>query len=144
MKKKVGLGLVGLFALAQLYQPERPAAAAGPAVWDRAGALEPKVGAILKRACADCHSAETKWPWYVRISPASWFMVKHVNEGRRQLDFSKLTFIGEEKREEIVAAVVDGAMPLASYLPLHPEAKISAAEVALLKEWQAGKFDKEE
>jgi hypothetical protein len=144
MKKKVLLGLLGVFAAAQLVQPERPAGAPGPAVWDRAGALDPKVGALLKRACADCHSSETKWPLYVRISPASWFMVKHVNEGRRQMDFSKLTFISEEKRDEIVAAVVDGAMPLPSYLPLHPEAKITAADKKLLQDWLAGKFDKEE
>jgi hypothetical protein len=50
--------------------------------------LTPQTAAVLDRACNDCHSNQTRWPWYTNVAPVSWFVINHVNEGRRKMNFS--------------------------------------------------------
>jgi len=51
--------------------------------------VDPQVAGILDRACADCHSNKTRWPWYSHVAPVSWFVIDHVNHGRSHLNFSE-------------------------------------------------------
>lgn len=98
-----------------------------------------EISAILTRACYDCHSNQTRWPWYSHVAPVSWFVVGHVNDARRHLNFSEWAAYNSKrmkrKLEEIKEEVQDGAMPLPSYLPLHPEAKLSPTDVQALVAW---------
>ncbi|HEX8283655.1 MAG TPA: heme-binding domain-containing protein [Pyrinomonadaceae bacterium] len=101
--------------------------------------LPPEVAAILGRSCNDCHSSETVWPWYSNVAPASWFLKSHVDEGRRELSFSDWATYPKRKRErklhEICQQVESGQMPLKSYLPLHPSARLSDDDKRVICEW---------
>jgi hypothetical protein len=96
----------------------------GEPAWDSAATRETAV-----KACFDCHSNETAWPWYSNIAPFSWRLQNHVDEGRAKLNFSQWG-TGEQEVDEIVDVVREGEMPPWDYLPLHPEARLSDAETA--------------
>ena len=100
-----------------------------------------QVSEILKRSCYDCHSNESEWPWYSRVAPASWLVVSDVNEAREHMNFSEWNKYSQEKKEEkieeIWEEVESGEMPLWFYVPLHPEAKLSAADKELIHKWTA-------
>lgn len=102
----------------------------------------PEVLAILKRSCFDCHSNETVWPWYSRVAPMSWKVADHVRVGRKHLNFSTWDQYDAEDRadifEETWEEVEKGEMPLLDYLRLHPEAKLSEADLAVLRAWTGG------
>ena len=101
--------------------------------------MTPEVAAILRRSCNDCHSSETVWPWYSNVAPASWFLKWHVDEGRSELSFSEWATYTKRKRErklhEMCQQVESGGMPLKSYLPLHPEARLSDEDRRVICEW---------
>lgn len=109
------------------------------------GPLE--VEAIMRRACFDCHTNETRWPLYARIAPGSWLMARDVHNGRNHLNFSKWGEADEEERqtdrEDAWDQIESGAMPPWFYvLPMHPDAKLSAADKATLKSYLLAKSDK--
>jgi len=129
-----------LFLGAQLYRPDRTNPPADPSKSMRASTrMTPEVEAILERSCRDCHSSETVWPWYSHVAPASWFLQWHVDEGRRELSFSEWATYPKRKRErklhEMCQQVESGEMPLRSYLPLHPSARLSDEDRRVLCEW---------
>jgi hypothetical protein len=97
---------------------------------------------VLQRSCYDCHSNETRWPWYSRIAPFSWLVAHDVEEGREHLNFSEWDQLSAEDQieamEEAWEEVEEGEMPLWFYLPMHPEARISAADRAVLRRWAGG------
>jgi hypothetical protein len=99
----------------------------------------PEVREVLQRACYDCHSNETVWPWYSRVAPASWLLAWDVNEGRDHLNFSTWNRLSAADRqhafEEIREEIESGAMPLPIYLPLHPEARLGDQDKAILDAW---------
>jgi hypothetical protein len=99
----------------------------------------PDVRAVLRRACYDCHSNETVWPWYSHVAPASWLVADDVNKGRRQVNFStwnRLTPKDQAKKlREAWEEIESGEMPLWYYRPLHPGASLNAQDRALLEGW---------
>ena len=101
-----------------------------------------EVTAILKKACYDCHSIKTVYPWYAGVAPVSWWIVHHVNEGREHLDFSTWSDYDAKKRdhklEELAEEVEEGAMPLNPYVWMHGEAKLTEQERTLLVDWANG------
>jgi hypothetical protein len=101
--------------------------------------INPQVGKILDRACQDCHSNGTVWPWYSHVAPVSWFISEHVNEGRQVLDFSEWAtrLPSEGERMLICDAVSDGRMPLHMYTAIHRNATLSKQDVELICEWAA-------
>lgn len=96
-----------------------------------------EVSSVLRRACYDCHSNETRWPIYSRIAPGSWLMARDVHRGRNHLNFSEWGSVDEEERQDDLESCWDqvdsGQMPPRVYLPLHPSARLSASDRALLK-----------
>jgi hypothetical protein len=95
----------------------------------------PRTEELARRACFDCHSNQTKWPWYSSIAPMSWRVQSHVDEGRAALNFSALdtsTEKGAEAAGESGKEIRKGKMPLQDYLLMHPEARLTAAEQAEL------------
>ncbi len=96
--------------------------------WD-----SPETRAIAKRACFDCHSNETVWPWYSNVAPVSWLVQRDVEEGRERLNFSDWQkYAGSENADEAAEAVQEGEMPPMIYLVQHPEANLSAEDKNLL------------
>ena len=138
--KAVSALLLLLFTGGQLVRPERvnPPATAGQSLEEQAR-VPPEVAGVLQRSCMDCHSDRTHWPWYSNVAPASWFVVEHVNDGRRQLNFSKW---GEYERRRADALLDDicrearsGSMPLDSYTLVHRSARLAPADVRALCDW---------
>lgn len=99
----------------------------------------PEVKAILKRACYDCHSNETMWPWYSRIAPFSWILARDVHEGRAELNFSTWdrysTKEQVKKMKKSWEEVQEGEMPPWYYLPVHRDASLSEADRQVLRTW---------
>ena len=101
--------------------------------WDSAQTRE-----LAARACYDCHSNTTVWPWYSNIAPVSWLVQRDVDEGREHLNFSDWNQSHAEhgheegEVEELGEVVLEGEMPPPNYLLTHPEARLTQAELAAL------------
>lgn len=122
-------GLVVVFAAIQLVPYGRPAP--NPPVrreprWD-----SPRTRELAARACFDCHSNQTRYPWYSYVAPMAWLVNKDVNDARAKMNFSEWDLI---QRGAMAAPeqIEQGNMPLPVYLPLHPQAWLSAEEKAAL------------
>lgn len=97
----------------------------------------PQTRELAKRACFDCHSNETIWPWYSDLAPVSWLVQQDVDKARRQLNFSEWDR-PQNETGELVPQLQHGKMPLWFYLPLHPSAQLAADEKQrLLRGFQA-------
>jgi hypothetical protein len=100
---------------------------------------DPAVAKILARSCQDCHSKRTRWPWYGRIPPASWLLNNDVTAARSHMDFSRWgQYSLDDKREiltEMAAELRTDQMPPGRYLFMHPHARLSADEIALISAW---------
>lgn len=125
--------LVAGFLLLQLVPygraHENPPVAAEPN-WD-----SPQTRELAQRACFDCHSNETDWPWYSNVAPVSWLVQHDVDEGRQYLNFSEWGRSGEgEEAEELYEVIAEGEMPMSNYLITHPEARLTDGEKAALAE----------
>ena len=131
---KILLGAAGLLVAAQLVQCQRTNPVVTADIETPADVKE-----VLRRACYDCHSNETRWPWYAHVAPISWLLHRDVVEGRKHLNFSEWDKVPAEKRQRRQAGVgrevKSGDMPLWFYLPLHPAAKLSDGDKALLEKW---------
>ncbi len=90
--------------------------------WD-----SPQTRQIAERACFDCHSNQTIWPWYSNIAPVSWLVQRDVDEGRSRMNFSDWG-TKSQNVEELVEVIQEGKMPPSQYLIMHPEARLTQAE----------------
>lgn len=128
------LGIVIVFLGMQAVRPER----INPPVksdYTLAAQYEVpgEVMGILERACGDCHSNRTRWPWYSHVAPASWLLADHVKDGRRHFNLDDFT--EEMSLKDVCQEIRVGSMPLKGYLLLHPEAKLSGAEIQTVCAW---------
>jgi cytochrome c551/c552 len=123
--KRVSLAAVLILLLIQFIPYGRnhanPPSTKEPA-WD-----SPETRALFRRACFDCHSNETTWPWYSNVAPVAWQVQSDVDGGRKHLNFSEWDR-PQKNANKVAAQVKPGDMPLWFYLPMHPAAKLSAAE----------------
>ena len=127
-------GLVLGFGAIQLVPVNRPSPPVEAEV-----AAPANVRAVLRRACYDCHSNETNWPWYSRVAPVSWLVARDVREGRREVNFSDWGRYDAKRKlkklKECREQVAKGEMPLWFYVVVHREASLSAEDRALLQGW---------
>ena len=124
--------LVGGFLLLQLipygHDHNNPPVVKEP-TWD-----SPTTRLLAQRACFDCHSNETVWPWYTNIAPVSWLIANHVDEGRQVLNFSDWTASTRrgEAMEVIPEVIQENEMPPAYYDMIHPTARLTPQEKQIL------------
>ncbi len=140
ISKRMATALAVIFIALQFIRPART----NPPI-DEARTIQahtriaPEVNAILDRSCNDCHSNQTRWPWYSNVAPVSWFVVNHVNVGRKEMNLSDWAQYSKDDQpgflKRICREVKGGAMPLPSYLRLHGEAKLSSEDVKTLCDW---------
>ncbi len=99
----------------------------------------PNVSALLRGACYDCHSCETKRPWYGYVAPVSWWLDSHINDARSAMNFSEWPRDNPHRAAKKLSAISDevgdGSMPLPSYTWMHPAARLTAAERKVLADW---------
>lgn len=103
-------------------------------VWDDTS-VTPEVKAILLRSCADCHSDQTRLPWYGHVAPASWLISRDIDRGRQKLDLSNWPIHSQNEAEEIGDAVASKKMPPWNYLLLHKQARLSPKELNAIDSW---------
>jgi hypothetical protein len=136
--RRVAGWTIGILAVAFVAIQLLPVDRTNPPVESEVPA-PPEVRAVLKRACYDCHSNETVWPWYARVAPVSFLLAQDVSEGREALNFSTWNRLDTKQRvkamQESWEEVQEGEMPPWFYLPPHPDARLSAADRALLRTW---------
>jgi hypothetical protein len=142
----VGFGLLQVFPAKWLGIPTQDIGTNPPERFKFDG--PPEVEAVMRRACFDCHTNETRWPLYARIAPGSWLMARDVHHGRSHLNLSKWGDVDEDERqddrENAWDQIQSGEMPPWFYvLPMHPDAKLSDADKALLKSYLLAKAGKD-
>ena len=138
--KIVCIVLIGVLVLTQFFQPERNKGTIDPTL-DLLGitSIPDSLAAILRNSCYDCHSDHTDYPWYSKISPVSWFLEKHIEDGKEKLNMSKFGELEKSRKIGVLADICDvietGSMPLKSYLVIHGHARVNEQEREAICVW---------
>jgi len=94
---------------------------------------------LFSKACQNCHSEKTAWPWYSYVPPVSWLVERDVSEARQHMNFSRWNEYSDEQRRELLAKIAaevrSKQMPPARYQALHPEARLSDADIRRIYDW---------
>lgn len=145
MKYAIGVVVLGIIALQFCVPPSPGNRLQNPNDFLLNNQIAPGAAGALRAACYDCHSMETKYPWYSQVAPISGFVFHHIEEGREELNFSDWQAYDKGKKlrklKEIREEVEEGGMPLAPYALVHGEARLSADQKQLIVDW-AGDFSK--
>jgi len=142
LKRKLKWGFGAAIAGFALLQLTNPARTNPPVVHDLMAANPPpppRVAAMLHAACYDCHSSETRWPWYSHIAPMSWLIAGDVREGREHLNLSNWPE-GDPKRaakwfDRMSEEIRSGEMPLEKYTKIHADARLTESQRKELADW---------
>lgn len=131
--------VIGIIGIQFFGIDQRNAAIVQADTLEAAVSVPYSVAAILDRSCSDCHSDRTVFPWYASVQPFGWFLKDHIDEGRREINFSQFNTYPARKKmkklEEICEQVEKKEMPLPSYLWIHRGAALSEAEIKTLCDW---------
>jgi heme-binding protein len=136
--KWIFVALAAGFALLQLTNPPRTNP---PVIHDlmASSAPPPQVAAMLRASCYDCHSSETRWPWYSHIAPMSWLIANDVKEGRENMNFSDWPndnpMRAAKRLENMSDEVGSGEMPLPKYTKIHADARLTEIQRKELTDW---------
>jgi Haem-binding domain len=138
--KKILLGLLIVLILIQFIQPtQNKSREILSTDLTKTINVPENVQSILKTACYDCHSNNTRYPWYSRLQPFGWLLARHIKNGKVELNFSEFDSYSlrrqVSKLNEITNSTKDGTMPLGSYTMIHPKARLSGNEKELLIDW---------
>jgi len=138
--KKIGLVLLLVFIVAQFFSPEKNKGNTEDlTAFLNETKPSPEVKTILETTCFDCHSSNTKYPWYDKITPINFWLNEHVEDGKKHLDFSKWSDYSikrkDHKFEEIAEEVEEKKMPLPSYTWTHGDANLSDAQIKAVVDW---------
>ena len=138
--KFIGIGVAVLLLLCQLYQPERTNPPVDPAKTVEAHLqVSPEVKEIIGRACRDCHTHATRWPWYSYVAPTSWLVAEDVEHAREHMNLSEWAAYDAVKTdkmlEEICEEVGEGGMPLPIYVLVHRDADLTAQQREAVCDW---------
>jgi len=138
--KWTGILLLAAFIVIQFFRPAKnKSEGIGPNDITRLYAVPQDVQAILKTSCYDCHSNNTVYPWYAEVQPVAWWLNKHVQDGKKDLNFAEFGKYRirkqNKKLEEINELVKENEMPLDSYLWIHKNAKLNDQQKMTLATW---------
>lgn len=143
MLKKILLALLAILIVIQFIHPAKNTSGGDqPNSIAKAYPVPANVKTILDKACMDCHSNNTRYPWYSKIQPVDWWLTHHINEGKGELNFDEYTNkpvrYRYHKIEESVEQVKKGEMPIDSYTWIHKDAILTEQEKTLLNDWFDG------
>lgn len=133
--------LVVAFIGIQFFRPDKNLSEAAPGANDLVVMHPPsaEVKAVLERACNDCHSPNTRYPWYAEVQPVAWWLNSHIEEAQEHLNFAKFGNYSKKRQlhklEELIEEVEEEKMPLRSYKILHGDARLTDAEIKSLTDW---------
>ena len=143
MVKKILLALVAFLLLIQLVRPARnETTAQAPDALKAHYPLPDSVEAILKVACYDCHSNNSRYPWFDKVAPVSWWVAYHIRGGKRHLNFDTFYALPVKRKvkrlQDVAETVEDGSMPLPPYTWAHKDAILTPAQKTILTDWARG------
>lgn len=143
MLKKILLSLLVILIVIQFIHPKRNRSEGPqPNYIGNNFSIPSDVKSILRKACDDCHSNNTVYPWYSKLQPVDWWMDKHVRNGKKHLNFDEYTNKSlryqYHKMEETVEMVKEEEMPLKSYTWAHKDAILTEAEKTAIINWAEG------
>jgi hypothetical protein len=140
MLKKILIGLLVVLVIVQFIRPERNQAAGQET--NHLAAVYPmpaEVTQVWKKACNDCHSNYSNYPWYTNIQPVGLWMGNHIDEGKEHFNISEFGNYSPKKQahkmEEVAEMIEEGEMPLNSYTWMHQDAKLTKEEKEVLVTW---------
>ena len=143
--KKIGLALVVVLVVLQAFKPEKNISNDHSKNIATLYPVSKEVDAILVKACNDCHSNNTKYPWYAGVQPLAWWINDHIEDGQKHFnldDFANYKLRKQyHKMEEVIEQVKEGEMPLESYSLIHGEAKLTQEERVVLTNWAQSVLD---
>jgi hypothetical protein len=138
--KWVGFGLLAVLVILQFFQTDKTNKETDPKM--ELLSIVPasaEVADLLERACQDCHSNKTKYPWYSYIAPVSFWVTHHIDDGKKHFNMSEFGTYPPKKAahklEEGFEVIENGEMPMDSYTWMHPEAKLTDTEKKVLINW---------
>ena len=140
MFKKIMLVLLAALVVIQFIHPKKnKTEGSQPNYIGNAFAIPAEVKTILAKACNDCHSNNTTYPWYTNFQPVHWWLDKHINNGKKEINFDEYTSrslrFQYHKMEEVIEQIKDGKMPLNSYTRIHKNTKLTEEEKAKITGW---------
>jgi Haem-binding domain len=137
--------LLALIVIQFIHPPKNQAAGAQPNYIGNKFSIPADVKELLKVACNDCHSNNTRYPWYSKLQPLHWWLNSHVKKGKKGLNFDEYTHrplrYQYHKMEEVIEMVKEGEMPLKSYTWTHKDARLSADEKSKITAWAGSVMD---
>jgi hypothetical protein len=139
MIQKILIALLVALVVIQFIHPEKNVSGDKSKDITTLFPMPDSVQVIVDKACADCHSNKTNYPWYASIQPIAFWIGDHVKDGKRHFNFND--FAGyriakqNHKLEEVIEQIKEDEMPLYSYTLIHKEAKLTDAEKATLTNW---------
>lgn len=146
MIKKILLVLLAALVVIQFIHPKKnKSEGPQPNYIGNTYPIPDDVKAILGKACFDCHSNNSRYPWYANLQPVHWWMEKHIKEGKRSVNYDEYTNrplrYQYHKLEETIEMVKEGKMPLNSYTWTHKDARLSDTEKAKITGWAQSVMD---
>ena len=147
MLKKILIGLAAALLAIQFVRPEKNLSS-GPGKDDFLvrHPAPPEVKRLLEVGCYDCHSDNTRYPWYAEFQPVAWWLDAHVQDGKREFNFSSFGGLSAKKQasrlEEVIDQIASRKMPLKSYTLAHRDAVFTAEQVKLVNDWLDSVRDK--
>jgi len=145
MIRKILIALLVILVLLQFYRPARNLSGEKSKDISVLYPVPDTVNAILERACNDCHSNKTIYPWYAEVQPVGWWLKNHVNDGKRHLNFNEFAtyWLARQKKkmEEVIEQIKKDEMPLPSYTWIHKDAILSDGEKVTINTWAQSIID---
>lgn len=145
MFKKLLLALGVVLLVLQAFRPEKNISGNKENDISSLYPLPENVEQILVKACNDCHSNSTVYPWYAEVQPIAWWLNDHVKDGKKHLNFNEFASYRLAKQfhklEEVFDEVKGGEMPLESYAVIHSDAKLTVEERNILMDWSVAVRD---
>ena len=139
MIKKILVGLLMVLIVLQFIRPEKNLSGNTTKDITTIYPMSDSVKLVFDKACADCHTNKTNYPWYTAIEPIGYWTANHVKDGKRHFNLNEFAGyrIGKQnkKLEECIEQIKEGEMPLESYTWIHKEAKLTEAEKQKLYDW---------
>jgi hypothetical protein len=141
MTRIILFSMLIVIVVIQFFQPEKNDnnGRESPDKITRLYSIPADVQTILKRACYDCHSNTTRYPWYTHIQPVGWLMAAHIRDGKKELNFDEYgTYSSKRQRNKMKRMkeqVTTGKMPLSSYTLIHADARLTTAQRELISNW---------
>jgi hypothetical protein len=139
IRKILTLMLVALIII-QFFRPEKNISTADqPNALAKVYPIPEDADTVMKKACYDCHSNNSHYPWYFSVQPSAWFLAGHIKNGKRHLNFDEFMTYSKEKQDDKLKDLIDMVneddMPLSSYTWIHTDAKLDQEQKKAITTW---------